>query len=402
MNKALSDGIQLMPPAFALGLDVWSSENGTPGSDTYDGAGNATLIAADGDFGGSLELLKTSNTQKLRYTGNTPMFAGCYWQIRARVKAIAGPLPSVRIAARAGDSNGDRLNGVVQVGASTALVNYGGVVEVSAIVGSGARSGVDMVWGEDAVNGHFGIDLTGANNSVVCIDDIIIEDVTSIFTQSKLDVIDVTDFGTVGDGSTNNVPAFEAADAAANGRTVLVPEGVYKLNSTVTMASEIRFHGTVDMPANAQLQLLQNFDYPTYFTAFGDEQLAMEKALQALFNFTDHEPLDLMGRSVELTQPIDVHAAVGNVDRHSNRRVIRNGRLAANSSSARNTEEVTRKATYDPSDPYKFTGIANASGVSPGSLVQGTDVGREVYVRSIKSSTGELTLILPLYAAPSS
>jgi len=109
MNKALTDGIQLMPPAFELGLDVWSSEDGTPGSDTYDGAANAVLIAADADFGGALELLKTSNTQKLRYTGDTPMFPGCYWQIRARVKAISGPLPSVRVAAWAGDVNGNHV-----------------------------------------------------------------------------------------------------------------------------------------------------------------------------------------------------------------------------------------------------------------------------------------------------
>jgi hypothetical protein len=401
MNKALTDGIQLMPPAFALRLDVWSSENGTPGSNTYNGASNATLIAADADFSGCLELLKSENTQKLRYTGNTPMIPGCYWQIRARIKAVAGPLPSVRIAAWAADSSGDPVSGLDETGDSVALQNYGEVVEVSAIVGSGGRGGVDMVWGQEPVYGHFGIDLTGVNSGVVRIDDIIIEDVTSIYTQSKLDVVDVTDFGAVGDGSTNNVAAFEAADAAANGRTVLVPEGVFKLNSTVTMSSEIRFHGTVDMPTNAQLQLLQNFDYPTYFTAFGNEQAAFEKAIQALFNFTDHESLDLMGRSVELTGPVDVHAAVGNKDRHSNRRVIRNGRLSANSNSAWDNETVTRTGSYDANDPYKLTNVPNASGVLAGSLVEGTGVGREVYVRSVNARNGELTLSLPLYAPPS-
>ncbi len=402
MNKALTDGIQLMPPAFALGLDVWSSEDGTPGSDTYDGASNATLIAADADFGGCLELLKTSNTQKLRYSGNTPMYPGCYWQIRARIKAVAGPLPSVRIAAWAGDENGTHVAGLDETGSSTALENYGEVVEVSAIVGSGSRGGVDMIWGQEPVFGHFGIDLTGVQDGIVRIDDIVIEDVTSIYTLSKLDVVDVTDFGAVGDGSTNNVVAFEAADAAANGRTVLVPAGVFQLNSTVTIASEIRFHGTVSMPSSAQLQLLQNFDYPTYFTAFGDEQVALEKAIQALFNFTDHESLDLKGRSVQLTSPIDVQAAVGNKSSFSTRRVIRNGRIEAASSSAWNDEEVSRTASYNPNDPEKLTGISNASGILPGSLVQGTGVGREVYVRSVDVNSGEITLSRELWGAPSS
>jgi hypothetical protein len=401
MNKALTDGIQLMPPAFALGLDDWSSEDGTPGSSTYDGASNATLIAADADFGGCLEMLKTVSTQKLRYSGNTPMIPGCYWQIRARIKAVSGPLPSVRIAAWAANSSGAHVTGLDETGPSVALQNYGEVVEVSAIVGSGARGGVDMVWGQTPVFAHFGIDLTGVSTGIVRIDDIIIEDVTSIYIQSKLDVVDVTDFGAVGDGTTNNVAAFEAADAAANGRTVLVPEGDFNLNSTVTISSEIRFHGTVTMPSNAQLQLLQNFDYPTYFTAFRNEQTAFEKALQALFNFTDHESLDLMGRSVELTSPVDVHAVVGNKDRHSNRRVIRNGRLSANSNSSWASETVTRTASYDANDPYKLKNVANASGVLAGSLIEGAGVGREVYVRSVNASNGELTLSLPLYAAPS-
>ncbi|MDF0603500.1 hypothetical protein P1J78_22470, partial [Psychromarinibacter sp. C21-152] len=56
MNKAITDGLALMPPPFADGLDVWSSENGTPGSATYDGAANAAVVPADQDFGGCLEL----------------------------------------------------------------------------------------------------------------------------------------------------------------------------------------------------------------------------------------------------------------------------------------------------------------------------------------------------------
>jgi hypothetical protein len=402
MNKALTDGIQLMPPAFEFGLDVWSSEDGTPGSNTYDGAANATLIAADADFGGCLELLKNQSTQKLRYTGNTPMFPGCYWQIRARVKAISGPLPSVRIAAWAGRAGGTHVSGLVETGPSAALVNYGEVVEVTAIVGSGQRGGVDMIWGQEPVFGHFGIDLIGVNDGVVRIEDIIIEDVTSIYTRSIIDVVDVTDFGAVGDGVTDNVAAFEAADAAADGRTVLVPAGVFKLNSSVTISSEIRFQGTVEMPDAALFQLLQNFDFPTYATAFPNETLAFKKALQALFNFTDHVSLDLKGRSVEIDGPIDVQAAVGNKTSFSSRRVVMNGQISANTNAAWGDVSVTRVASYDAGDPLRLTGVSNASGVKAGSLIAGTGVGREVYVRSVNVGTGTLTLSQPLWDAPAS
>ena len=94
MNKAITDGLLLMPPEFAGGLDVWSSDDGTPGSATYDGATNAALVPADQDFGGCLELVKTVSTQKLRYMGDTPLLPGCYLRVIARVKAISGNLPN--------------------------------------------------------------------------------------------------------------------------------------------------------------------------------------------------------------------------------------------------------------------------------------------------------------------
>ena len=402
MNKAITDGVQLTPPAFKDGLDVWSSGNGTPGSPTYDGDPNATLIAADADFGGCLELLKASGTQKLRSTGETPMFPGCYWRIRARVKAISGPFCSVRVAAWAGDIGGNHVAGLDETGSSTALTTYGEVIEVSAIVGSGSRTGVDLPWGQVPTIGHFGIDLTGANNGVVRIDDIVIEDVTSVFHGKKMDIIDVRDYGAVGDGVTDDVAAFEAADAAAAGRTVLVPEGVFYLASTVTINSEIRFHGTVLMPAGAILQLLQNFDYPTYFSAFGDEQLAFEKAIQAMFNFTDHVELDLRGRSIDLTGPVDVHAVVGNQNAFSSRRVIRNGQLSSVSGPNWDDVEVTATASYDPNTPNTLSSVTNINTVPVGALVTGTGVGREVYVRSKNTGANTITLSKGLWGAPGS
>src|SRR5690606_4918739 len=119
------------------------------------GAANAAFVPADQDFGGALELLKTQGTQKLRYTGETPILPGCYLQITARIKAISGNLPAARIAGWAGGAGGNSVTGVVMTGPSTQLTSYGQVVEVSAIVGVGARGGVDMVWGRSALYGHF-------------------------------------------------------------------------------------------------------------------------------------------------------------------------------------------------------------------------------------------------------
>ncbi len=100
-----------------------------------------------------------------------------------------------------------------------------------------------MVWGTTPVMGHFGLDLTGATGGVVRIDDIVIEDVTSVFQGKILNRVDVRDYGAVGNGITDDTAAFEAADAAANGRTVLVSAGTYRLNSNMTFESQVQFEG---------------------------------------------------------------------------------------------------------------------------------------------------------------
>src|SRR5690554_3461503 len=113
MNKAITEGLAFMPTPFAAGLSVWSSGNGTPGSDTYAGAGGGTFIPADQDFGGSLEIVKSASVQKIRYMGDTPILPGCYLRVTARVKAVSGTLPSVRIAGWAGTGATTALSGVV-------------------------------------------------------------------------------------------------------------------------------------------------------------------------------------------------------------------------------------------------------------------------------------------------
>ncbi|KAE9628314.1 glycosyl hydrolase family 28-related protein [Parasedimentitalea maritima] len=399
MNKAITEGVALMPPAFVDGLDQWSSGDGTPGSDTYDGAVNAAFVPSDADFGGCLELQKTASTQKLRYMGQTPLLPGCYLQVKARIKAISGALPSVRIAAWAGGSGGSHIGGVVETGPSTTLTSYGAVVEVIAIIGTGARGGVDMAWGRNATYGHMGLDLTGPTGGVVRIEDIDIIDITSAYLRDMLSLVDVTDFGAVGDGVTNDAPAFEAADDAADGRRILVPTGEFYLDDTVSLNHHVMFEGTVTMPTDKMLLLTKDFDFPSYASAFGSEDLGFKKAFQALLNNSDHESLDLGGRKVSLSGPVDMQAAVPNKTNYSTRRIIRNGQIEAQSAAVWDTETVTAQATYNPNDSRTLTSVANIANIPVGALVEGSGVGREVYVKSKNTGAGELTLNSPLYDA---
>ena len=398
MNKAITDGLVLMPPPFSAGLNQWSREDGTSGSGSYQGQPNAALVTNDQDFAGCLELQKTDATQKLRSFAQTPIQAGLYLQVTVRIKAVSGNLPSVRIAAWAGDVGGTNVAGVPQTGPSVALTSYGQVVTVRAIIARGNRTGVNLPWGTVPVYAHVGLDLTGANGGVVRIDDIVVEDVTNIFIRKLMDWVDVRDYGALGDGTTNDTTAFLAADADAQGRAVLVPSGVFRLTSDVTMNSRMKFEGTVSMPANRRLTLTRNFDLDTYGQAFGSELEGFRRSLQALFYFTDHVTLDLSGRRVDLTGPIDVAALTGLTD-FSSRRVVRNGQLNAVAGPNWATAEVTSVATYAVSAPNTLTGVANVANVPVGALVIGTGVGREVYVRSKNVAAGTVELSQPLWGA---
>ncbi len=399
MNKAITDGLVFMPPEFAGGLGVWSSGDGTPGSATYSGDVNASLVVADQDFGGCLELLKSNATQQLRYMGQTTILPGCYLRITARVKAISGNLPTVRIAAWAGGAGNVHVPGLTEVGTGVSLTTYGEVVEISAIVGTGARGGVDMVWSNSAIYGHFGLDLTGPTGGLVRIDDIVIEDITSAFLRDMMDWVDVVDYGAVGDGVTDDGPAFLAADAAAAGRQVKVPADVYYLNDHVSMLNPVRFEGRVTMPADKRLVLRGNYDLPSYVDAFGDELLGFKKAFQALLNFSDHESLDMGGLRVEVDAPIDMQAAEGVKTTFEVRRVLRNGQFNALASPNWNPVVAASQATYAPANPKTMTGVANVANIVVGSLVTGNGVGREVYVTAKNVGAGTITLSQPLYNA---
>ena len=400
MNKAITDGVVFMPPPFEAGLDMWSSGDGVPGSDSYDGAINAAFVPIDQDFGGALELIKTETLQKLRYMGQTPILPGCYLQVRVRAKAMSGNLPSLRIAAWAGGAGGVHVAGLVETGPQVSLSAYGEVVELSAIIGPGQRNGVDMAWGTAPVYAHIGLDLTGPNGGILRIDDIEIEDVTQVFLRDMLGMVDVRDFGAMGDGVSDDSAAFEAADAAANGREVLVSAGSYFLGDSVTFQSRVRFEGTLTMPEDKILGLTKNFDLPTYIDAFGDdEELAFKKAFQALLNTAGHNELDLGGRLIGVRAPIDLQGALANRTFFNQRRVIRNGQFSVYPGSAWDTEVVTSQASYSPNDPKRLTGVQNVANVPVGSLIEGNGVGREVYVRDRNIAAQTLDLSAPLYDA---
>ena len=139
MNVAITDGLQLMPPAFAEGLGNWSSENGRPGDKDWQGAFEAALVPADPDFGGCLEMLKRNAVQKIRSFAEVPLLDGVYLQVTVRVKAMSGPMPRVRIAGWPGAPGGSVVSGAPQGGPSVQLDTYGEVVTLRAIVGTGPK-----------------------------------------------------------------------------------------------------------------------------------------------------------------------------------------------------------------------------------------------------------------------
>ena len=398
MNKAITDGLVLMPPAFAAGLNLWSRGDGTPGSATYLGQPNAAFVPADQDFGGCLEVQKTDTVQKVRSFAQTPMQPGMYLRVTVKVKAVSGNLPSVRIAAWAGNIGQTNVVAAPQTGTSVALTAYGEVVTVSAIIGAGNRTGVNLVWGTVPVYAHIGLDLTGSNGGVVRIDDIVVEDITGAFHRKLMDWVDVRDYGAIGNGVADDTAAFAAADLAAAGRSVLVPAGTYFLAGTVTFENAVRFEGKLTMAAASRLICRRNYDLDTYAAAFGSVLEGFRRALQSLFYFTDHVSLDLSGRRVLLSSPLDV-AAISGLTSFTEHRVLSNGLLEPIPGTAWDTTTVTSIGTYTVAQPTRLTSVANVANIPVGARISGTGVGREVYVLAKDIGAATVELSKPLWAA---
>lgn len=397
MNIAITAGLQLMPPGFAAGLGAWSQQNGLSGETTWANAPNAAIVPADQDFGACLEIVKQATVTRIRFTGETPIFPGTYLRVSARVKAVAGNLPSVRVAGWPGTVQRQRVTGVKETGPEAPLTGYGQIVEVSAIVGTAARPGVDMGWGPTAALGHLGLDLTGPNGGAVHIENLKIEDVTAAFVPAMIDWVDVRDYGARGDGVTDDRAAFLLADAAAAGGQVLVPAGSYFINGNLTLNEPVRFVGTLKMPRSARLGLRRNFDLPSYADAFGDETEGMKRGLQALLDYSDHNIFDLCGRKVDLTEPLVIGDIIPGLTQFSARRVVANGQIAIVDGPAWATKTVTSQATYDPARGRELRAVAQIAAIEVGSRLEGPGVGREIYVSGKNIATGTVTLSQPLY-----
>lgn len=172
------ESADLMPPDFGEGLDDWSHGDGSPASGSYDSAANARLVGDDPDFGTCLELRTTSPMQRLRYRGEVPVRTGHYLEISARLKAMQGQLPLVRVSAFAGGRRGQRVDGVPEFGPVVALGAHRTVFEVSAVIGPEMRRGVHLVWSAAVSFAHAGIDILSEGGSVVRIDRVAVRGVT--------------------------------------------------------------------------------------------------------------------------------------------------------------------------------------------------------------------------------
>jgi hypothetical protein len=398
MNKAITEGLVLNPPPFSAGLNLWSRGDGVVGSGSYAGQANAAFVPNDQDFAGCMELQKLDTVQKVRSFQQIPYQPGLYLRVTVRVKAVAGPLPGVRIAGYPALANGTQVSGITTTGPITQLTTYGQVVTVSAIIASSNRQGVNLFWGAQPVYAHLGLDLTGTNGGVVRIDDVTVEDVTSVFLRELMDWVDVRDYGAVGDNVTDDTAAFDAADTAAAGRTVVVSKGTYRIAGNLTMDNPVRFEGRVTQPAASRLVLRRNFELDSYTSAFGTELEAFNKALQALFFNADHVALDLRGRRVDLPGPVDV-AAVSGLTSFEIRRLVANGLLNAVAGPAWTPTVVTSVGTYGTGAPTTLSGVTNVANIPVGAQVTGNGVGREVYVRAVNVAAQTVTLSQPLWNA---
>ena len=169
----------LMPPAFAEGLDDWARGDGTPDSPTYDRVDSARIALNDRDFGACLELRKTDRVQRLRYMGELPIRPGGYVEITARIKALRGPLPMVRIATWPGGTGGHGIADLPSTGPLLPIEAHDAPVCLRVVIGPQAGPGVDLVWDDRALYAHVGLDLVGPDGGVVRIEDIAVRDVTS-------------------------------------------------------------------------------------------------------------------------------------------------------------------------------------------------------------------------------
>ncbi|MFN3664218.1 right-handed parallel beta-helix repeat-containing protein, partial [Yoonia sp.] len=171
------------------------------------------------------------------------------------------------------------------------------------------------------------------------------------------------------------------------------------LNGNVTLQNNTRFEGRIIQAAQHRFILQRGYNYDAYLDALKDEETAFKKAYQALINFSDHESLDLCGRRILLSGPVDMQGCDPSRDRYEIRRVIRNGQFEPADGAAWDSQTVTAQASYSAANDRQLTNVAGIAQIAVGSLVAGAGVGREVYVTAVDTAQARLTLSNALYDA---
>ncbi len=172
MTAVVAAARDLTPPPFVDGLCDWSRGDGTPPSPSYEASDTARIMRDDPDFGTCLEIRKVEPVQRLRYRGELPIRFGAAIQVRARLKALRGPLPSARIAAWPGGLGGRGFPDLPRSGPLSDLPSHGVAVELRAVIGRRLEDGPDLLWDQHALYGHVGLDLVGPCGGVVLIENL--------------------------------------------------------------------------------------------------------------------------------------------------------------------------------------------------------------------------------------
>lgn len=167
MPQRPSTALDLTPPPYTDGLCDWSRGDGGFSSPTYEDDETGRIARGDPDFGDCLELRKTDPVHRLRYMGELPIRPGARVEVRVRIKAVRGPLPSARIAASAGGAGGEGLPDLAGEGPLVRLVAHEAVTELRAVIAQGPDAEADLVWDARALYAHVGLDLVGPFGGVV-------------------------------------------------------------------------------------------------------------------------------------------------------------------------------------------------------------------------------------------
>ncbi|MBP7240401.1 hypothetical protein [Amaricoccus sp.] len=164
--------LDLTPPRFVEGLADWSRGDGAAEAPSCEGWSAARIVCGDPLLGDCLEIRMTRREERLRYMGELPVRPGSAVEIRLRLRALAGPLPRARVAARPGGGAGRILADLPARGPLADLPADGAAVELRLVVSTTPGPRIDLVWNARALYAHVGLDLVGRPGGVVRIADI--------------------------------------------------------------------------------------------------------------------------------------------------------------------------------------------------------------------------------------